>query len=65
MATAETSADARQAAPAEHSADVRLDVVTKEFDEVVAVDGISLTIESGQFFALLGPPAAARRRRCA
>jgi spermidine/putrescine transport system ATP-binding protein len=29
--------------------------VTKKFDEVVAVDGISLTIERGQFFALLGP----------
>jgi spermidine/putrescine transport system ATP-binding protein len=37
------------------SADVRLEDLTKEFDDVVAVDGISLTIESGQFFALLGP----------
>jgi spermidine/putrescine transport system ATP-binding protein len=37
------------------SADIRLETITKEFDDVVAVDGISLTIESGQFFALLGP----------
>ena len=36
-------------------ADIRLENITKEFDDVVAVDGISLTIESGQFFALLGP----------
>jgi spermidine/putrescine transport system ATP-binding protein len=36
-------------------ADIRLENVTKEFDDVVAVDGISLTIEHGQFFALLGP----------
>jgi spermidine/putrescine transport system ATP-binding protein len=36
-------------------ADVRLDRVTKRFDDVVAVDGVSLEIESGQFFALLGP----------
>ena len=44
------------------AADIRLENVTKEFDDVVAVDGISLTIEAGQFFALLGPRAAARRR---
>jgi spermidine/putrescine transport system ATP-binding protein len=55
MAAAKTSPDARAALPAEPSADVRLERVTKEFDEVVAVDGISLTIERGQFFALLGP----------
>jgi spermidine/putrescine transport system ATP-binding protein len=36
-------------------ADIRLENVTKAFDDVVAVDGISLTIEQGQFFALLGP----------
>jgi spermidine/putrescine transport system ATP-binding protein len=37
------------------AADVRLDDVVKEFDDVVAVDGISLEIPSGSFFALLGP----------
>src|SRR5436190_5655267 len=36
-------------------ADVRLETITKEFDDVVAVDEISLEIEAGQFFALLGP----------
>ena len=35
--------------------DVRLDRVVKRFDDVVAVDGISLEIPSGSFFALLGP----------
>jgi spermidine/putrescine transport system ATP-binding protein len=36
-------------------ADVRLDRVTKRFDDVVAVDDVSLEIERGSFFALLGP----------
>jgi spermidine/putrescine transport system ATP-binding protein len=36
-------------------ADVRLERVTKSFDEVVAVDGVSLEIPRGSFFALLGP----------
>ncbi len=37
------------------TADVRLDGVTKRFDDVVAVDNLSLEIEPGDFFALLGP----------
>jgi spermidine/putrescine transport system ATP-binding protein len=36
-------------------ADVRLDRVTKEFEGVVAVDGLTLEIPRGSFFALLGP----------
>ncbi|HLE99608.1 MAG TPA: ABC transporter ATP-binding protein [Gaiellaceae bacterium] len=36
-------------------ADVRLEGVVKRFDDVVAVDGISLEIPRGSFFALLGP----------
>ena len=36
-------------------ADVRLDQVTKRFEGVVAVDGLSLEIPRGSFFALLGP----------
>jgi spermidine/putrescine transport system ATP-binding protein len=36
-------------------ADVRLDRVSKRFDEVLAVDDVSLEIEHGSFFALLGP----------
>jgi spermidine/putrescine transport system ATP-binding protein len=39
----------------ERRVDVRLEGVTKRFDEVVAVDGISLEIPHGSFFALLGP----------
>ena len=36
-------------------ADVRLEDVVKRFDEAVAVDGISLEVPHGSFFALLGP----------
>jgi spermidine/putrescine transport system ATP-binding protein len=35
--------------------DIRLESVTKRFDDVVAVDDLSLEIERGSFFALLGP----------
>jgi spermidine/putrescine transport system ATP-binding protein len=35
--------------------DVRLDRVTKSFGRVVAVDGISLDIRTGEFFSMLGP----------
>ena len=44
-----------QAHAAASTADVRLDHVTKEFDDVRAVDDLSLEIERGSFFALLGP----------
>jgi spermidine/putrescine transport system ATP-binding protein len=37
------------------TADVRLVDVTKRFEDVVAVDRLSLEIEPGSFFALLGP----------
>ena len=37
------------------AADVRLESVTKRFDDVVAVDDVSLEIARGSFFALLGP----------
>jgi spermidine/putrescine transport system ATP-binding protein len=35
--------------------DVRIENVTKRFDDVVAVDDLTLEIESGRFYALLGP----------
>ncbi len=35
--------------------DVRLDRVTKDFGETVAVDDLSLDISEGEFFSLLGP----------
>jgi spermidine/putrescine transport system ATP-binding protein len=37
------------------TADVRLEGVVKRFDDAVAVDGISVEIPRGSFFALLGP----------
>jgi spermidine/putrescine transport system ATP-binding protein len=52
-----TVADEREAerVVAAQPADVRLVEVTKRFDDVVAVDNLSLKIERGSFFALLGP----------
>jgi spermidine/putrescine transport system ATP-binding protein len=44
-----------EARPDVTSPDVRLEGVTKRFDDVVAVDDVSIAIEPGQFFALLGP----------
>ena len=41
--------------PAAAQADIRLENVTKRFDDVVAVDDLTLEIERGSFFALLGP----------
>jgi len=38
-----------------HAPDVRLEEVVKSFDDVVAVDGISVEIAHGSFFAMLGP----------
>jgi len=35
--------------------DVRIENVTKDFDGVLAVDNLSLEVESGKFYALLGP----------
>jgi spermidine/putrescine transport system ATP-binding protein len=35
--------------------DVRLEAVSKRFDDVVALDDVSLEVEHGSFFALLGP----------
>ncbi|HET8872126.1 MAG TPA: ATP-binding cassette domain-containing protein, partial [Gaiellaceae bacterium] len=40
---------------ARQPSDVRLDRVTKRFDDVIAVNAISLEIPRGSFFALLGP----------
>jgi len=37
------------------ASDVELQAVVKRFDDATAVDGISLEIPSGSFFALLGP----------
>jgi spermidine/putrescine transport system ATP-binding protein len=45
----------REAVPATEVADVRLEGVTKRFDDVLAVDELTLEIPHGSFFALLGP----------
>jgi len=49
--------EATQAPPVAAAAeyDIRLIGLTKRFDDVVAVDDISLDIDRGHFFALLGP----------
>jgi spermidine/putrescine transport system ATP-binding protein len=44
-----------QTTAASSTADVRLENVTKRFEDVTAVDDLSLEIERGSFFALLGP----------
>jgi spermidine/putrescine transport system ATP-binding protein len=50
------STERREEMPASRvDVDVRLDHVTKRFDDVTAVDDLSLEIERGSFFALLGP----------
>src|SRR3970282_2066489 len=36
-------------------ADIRIENVTKRFDDFVAVDDVSLTIEDQEFVVLLGP----------
>ena len=45
----------RESAGTPATPDIRLDRVTKRFDDVVAVDDLTLEIERGSFFALLGP----------
>src|SRR6478672_2322767 len=53
MAVEERRVD--EAAAKSGTADVTLVEVTKRFDDVVAVDRLSLEIERGSFFAMLGP----------
>jgi spermidine/putrescine transport system ATP-binding protein len=44
-----------ESGPAAAPADVRLDRVTKRFDDTLAVDDVSVEVPHGSFFALLGP----------
>ncbi len=53
MAVEQTAVPA--APPGRRVADVALDRVTKRFDDVLAVDDLTLQVEHGAFFALLGP----------
>src|ERR1700704_4289605 len=50
-----TAAGEREVSAASAPADIRRDEVTKPFEDVTAVDRLSLEIEHGSFFALLGP----------
>jgi spermidine/putrescine transport system ATP-binding protein len=51
--TVEAAAPSAAAAATDY--DIRLVGLTKRFDDVVAVDNVSLDIDRGHFFALLGP----------
>ncbi len=44
---------------------IALEQITKRFDGVPVVNDVTLTVESGEFFVLLGRAAAARVRCCA
>ena len=48
----------REVAAGEHA--IELVRVRKEFGDVVAVDGVSLTIGAGEFFSLLGPSGSGK-----
>ena len=39
---------------------LRLEKLAKRFDEVVAVNGIDLTILNGEFLAILGPSGSGK-----
>ena len=41
-------------------ASIRLDKVTKRFGAVTALQGVSLEVADGEFFAVLGPPGAGK-----
>jgi ABC-type sugar transport system ATPase subunit len=41
-------------------AGIRLENVTKRFGAVTALDGVSLEVDDGEFFAVLGPPGAGK-----
>jgi len=49
------NADGHMAASETAPSAVRLDRVTKRFGATTAVDGVSLSVEPGEFFSLLGP----------
>ena len=44
---------------------IRLENVTKRFDNVLALDRINLEIDAGEFFFLLGHLVVAKPRCCA
>jgi spermidine/putrescine ABC transporter ATP-binding subunit len=54
MTTSMTRSQATPLPPAQTAA-VRLEGVTKRYDQVVAVDNVSLEVQKGEFVCLLGP----------
>ncbi|MGR2752009.1 ABC transporter ATP-binding protein [Agromyces arachidis] len=54
-AATETTTGPTAGARDERTGTVELDRVTKRFGDATAVDGVSLTIEPGEFISLLGP----------
>jgi len=52
---AEESITSEAATPLPYGPLLRIDAVTKKFGAFTAVDGLSLDIKAGEFFALLGP----------
>ncbi|HYX89372.1 MAG TPA: ATP-binding cassette domain-containing protein, partial [Gaiellaceae bacterium] len=62
MALDEQTLREEAATPVAHrpAADVRLAGVRKAYGSVVAVDGVELEIEAGEFFTLLGPSGSGK-----
>jgi spermidine/putrescine transport system ATP-binding protein len=46
---------AREPQAADRAGEILVDGVTKHFDDVTAVDDVSITIPGGEFFSMLGP----------
>ena len=46
---------AREPLAADRAGEILVDGVTKRFDDVTAVDDVSITIPGGEFFSMLGP----------
>jgi putative spermidine/putrescine transport system ATP-binding protein len=55
-----TEADRADPGVEEDDDAVRLDSVRKRFDDVVAVDGVTLQIGEGEFFSILGPSGSGK-----
>jgi spermidine/putrescine transport system ATP-binding protein len=49
------TASARPDVRTEHEGEIVVDGITKRFDDVTAVDEVSITIPGGEFFSMLGP----------
>jgi putative spermidine/putrescine transport system ATP-binding protein len=60
LATQALSEPAPVTAAAASTPDVRLVGVRKTYGDVIAVDGVDLTIEPGEFFTLLGPSGSGK-----